>query len=590
VIALSVSLLTHAAWRESPTWDEIGHLVAGVSHWAYGNFDLYRVNPPLVRMVGTVPVAALGPEFYWDGYSASPGLRPEFAIGLLQFSADAELALLALFLSRSACAAFTIVGAIVCGLWSRRLYGRLAGLACVAWWCFDPTVLAYGHLISPDVGAAALAALATLVLWQGAKVGSWYRAILSGLAVAAALLAKNTSLALLPIWTLLVVIAPSSQPVRQRLGRWCGALVLAWYCLNAAYAFEGTGMRLGSFWFVSSALSGVEQHIDQQPVAGNRFRGSWLGSVPIPLPKNYVAGIDQQKRDFDIKLWSYLRGDWQRGGWWYYYLYALAIKVPLGTWALIFMAAWCSLFRKGYSAGWRDELVLLAPLFTVLIFVSSQTGFSHHMRYVLPIFPFAFIWASKVFRSYKLKHTKTFAVACAALLWSVVSSLSVYPHSLSYFNELVGGPKGGHWHLGNSNIDWGQDLLYLKKWLDAHPEAAHSTQGPIGVSYDNILDPSVVGIEYTKPPVGPTAIEQELPPAAEQGPLPGWYAISVNHLHGRTKEYEYFLRFEPVAMAGYSIYIYHLTPDQVNSVRRELGLPEAEANGKRQAVSTERIP
>ena len=140
---------------------------------------------------------------------------------------------------------------------------------------------------------------------------------------------------------------------------------------------------------------------------------------------------------------------------------------------------------------------------------------------------------------------------------------------------MVGGPKGGHWHLGNSNTDWGQDLLYLKKWLDAHPEAAHSATGPIGVSYDNILDPSVVGIEYTKPPVGPMAIEQELPPPEQQGPLPGWYAISVNHLHGRTKEYEYFLRFEPAAMAGYSMYIYHLTPDQVNPVRRELGLPEA---------------
>jgi hypothetical protein len=297
--------------------------------------------------------------------------------------------------------------------------------------------------------------------------------------------------------------------------------------------------------------------------------------IPVPLPAQYLLGIDRQKLDFELKLWSYLGGQWKQGGWWYYYLYALAIKVPLGTWLLIGLATWCCLFRKGYSAGWRDELVLLAPLFTILIFVSSQTGFSHHMRYVLPIFPFAFIWASKVFRSYELKHYKTFAVACAALLWSVVSSLSVYPHSLSYFNELVGGPKGGHWHLGNSNIDWGQDLLYLKKWLDAHPEAAHSATGPLGVSYDNILDPSVVGIEYTKPPVGPTAIEQELPPPEQQGPLPGWYAISVNHLHGRTKEYEYFLEFEPVAMAGYSIYIYHLTPERVNPARRKLGLPAA---------------
>ncbi|HEX7446153.1 MAG TPA: hypothetical protein VF306_01335 [Pirellulales bacterium] len=55
---------------------------------------------------------------------------------------------------------------------------------------------------------------------------------------------------------------------------------------------------------------------------------------------------------------------------------------------------------------------------------------------------------------------------------------------------------------------------------------------------------------------------------------PGWYAVSVNFLYGYPHivsdgignkpfldraYYSYFRRFEPAAMAGYSIYIYHLT-------------------------------
>lgn len=48
----------------------------------------------------------------------------------------------------------------------------------------------------------------------------------------------------------------------------------------------------------------------------------------------------------------------------------------------------------------------------------------------------------------------------------------------------------------------------------------------------------------------------------------------MNNIRGRAKEYEHFLHFEPVAMAGYSIYIYHITLDDANRVRRELGLPE----------------
>ena len=80
-------------------------------------------------------------------------------------------------------------------------------------------------------------------------------------------------------------------------------------------------------------------------------------------------------------------------------------------------------------------------------------------------------------------------------------------------------------------------------------------------------------------------------PAETMGPLPGWYAVDVNHLHG-TKlgaadghngwkslpkdgcDLTYFQRFRPVGMAGYSIYIYHITLDEANQVRRELGLKE----------------
>ena len=40
--------------------------------------------------------------------------------------------------------------------------------------------------------------------------------------------------------------------------------------------------------------------------------------------------------------------------------------------------------RVFYSASWRDEMIVLSPFFTILIFVSSQTGFSVHSRYIIP--------------------------------------------------------------------------------------------------------------------------------------------------------------------------------------------------------------
>ncbi len=51
---------------------------------------------------------------------------------------------------------------------------------------------------------------------------------------------------------------------------------------------------------------------------------------------------------------------------------------------------------------------------------------------------------------------------------SVTSSLRNHPHSLAYFNEVAGGPENGWRHMLGSNLDWGQDLLFLKEWLGSH--------------------------------------------------------------------------------------------------------------------------
>ncbi|MCC7087513.1 MAG: hypothetical protein IT427_21115 [Pirellulales bacterium] len=58
------------------------------------------------------------------------------------------------------------------------------------------------------------------------------------------------------------------------------------------------------------------------------------------------------------------------------------------------------------------------------------------------------------------------------------------------------------------------------------------------------------------------------------GPLPGWYAVSVSMLHRRDHAYDYFLKFRPLDIVGYSIYIYHITLHDANRARRELGLIE----------------
>jgi hypothetical protein len=66
---------------------------------------------------------------------------------------------------------------------------------------------------------------------------------------------------------------------------------------------------------------------------------------------------------------------------------------------------------------------------------------------------------------------------------------------MSYFNELAGGPTGGHRHIIDANIDWGQDLYFLKEWQRENPHAK-----PFYLAYFGSLDPAWLAIDFTLPP------------------------------------------------------------------------------------------
>ena len=265
---------------------------------------------------------------------------------------------------------------------------------------------------------------------------------------------------------------------------------------------------------------------------GNRFRGTWLDWVPIPVPADYVIGIDLQRKDFEDGLPSYLAGEIRHRGWWYYYLYALAVKEPIG---LMGLAVWgIVLPYLGLSGRWNrtDEVLLVLPAAAILVLVSSQTGITNYMRYVLPLFPFVIVSTSKL-AYYCCRETFGLGLVVIGLLaWSIAASIAIHPHQLSYFNETAGGPENGHNHLVESNIDWGQDLLFLKEWIDHHPEAT------AGAGLFHLpFRPPVRRNRLSSSPIGAQRLvsgrhgnQQRL------GPHPGWYAISVNYLRDSGSE------------------------------------------------------
>jgi hypothetical protein len=379
----------------------------------------------------------------------------------------------------------------------------------------------------------------------------------------------------------------------------------------------------------------------------NRFAGSWLGGLPVPLPEHFVLGFDETRRHTEGRYFAYLFGEWRRGGWQKYYLVTLLLKVPLGTWLLSLLALAAILAAPRFRGDPVSELSILVPLALVLAGISILTDINLGLRYVLPALPFWFLWIARLGRAAspgRLHRWRWLVVG--ALVWNLLCVVRIHPHHLSYFNELAGGPDAGHRHLLDSNLDWGQDLHALSAWLERDRPGE-----PVGLAYFGSVDPSILrdrgrGFPFRLAPIGdpgalqlmavapgghlasflnetwkemrqasrplpralarvPSARLPDRPPGSvligdpalrsemqerlgyAVGPQPGLHAVSVNFVHGypyRLRDHDgnlwfaaatafgYFAELEPIAKAGYSIFIYDLTLEDANRLRGALGL------------------
>ncbi|MDR3108559.1 MAG: glycosyltransferase family 39 protein [Planctomycetaceae bacterium] len=467
---------------------------------------------------------------------------------------------------------------------AKEYYGLAAGVLASILWIFCPYILGHGALITSDVLSALGGLLAVYCFRQWLQVSDFRYSFISGISLGLAELTKFTLLIFYPLFLLICLIdlffkknVCNANVSKQIFVSLLTLLFFSILVINMGYLFEDTGKPLGKFRFQTTLFTGCENLKDIPSGGGNRFRNTLLAYVPVPFPASFVQGIDMQRLDFERGLQSYLRGEWSKHGWLSYYLYALLIKTPLGTLALFVLAIACS-FSRRFNASWRDEMVILLPGLTLLAFVSSQTGFSVHSRYVIPVLPFFFIWMSKVGKCFTLRKRFLSIIVSVLLVWSIASSLWIYPYSISYFNELAAvlptplesrapqelagtskivslfnaGARNGGRHLLQSNIDWGQDVLYLERWCQRHSEITEICTALSG-SY----------------PLEQTRIPRKAMPSSLDGLLPGWYAMSVDYLYSKDDVYRQFLDIQPTARIGYSIYIYHITAEEVERFKKK---------------------
>ncbi|GEM_PF-5297383 len=126
LLTIHALLLGWSAYRHSPTLDEVGHLPAGVRCWQQQAFDLYCVNPPLVKMLAALPVVLLDPRTDWADLDDSSGMRPEWQVGRRFIEANGDRAFLFFTLARWACILLSVIGGYCCFQWARQAIDQVA--------------------------------------------------------------------------------------------------------------------------------------------------------------------------------------------------------------------------------------------------------------------------------------------------------------------------------------------------------------------------------------------------------------------------------------------------------------------------------
>jgi 4-amino-4-deoxy-L-arabinose transferase-like glycosyltransferase len=527
-------LFLQTAWEKSPTWDEVGYIGLGAYLLKSKSWDVPAAgsHPPLAFYVNSPPSFLYPLDWnFWRYPGAERNVRFMRSADLRRGNAhlldtryNGEHFF---FFTRATSLLFAFVLFCVLYRWSTQLYSYPYNLLPLLLCALSPNILAHAPLINTDFALTTtfiLAIYAFRALLYTPAPGTFAAA---GFTLGLALLSKLSALVLLPILALLLgAFALFAEAHQQR----------ALTAFFAAWPLRNLYARLTALYMGVITLALVTL---------------WAGYGFQITP--YLLTLKSQLWDLGAGHWAYLMGEFSIYGWWYYFPFAMLIKTPLPTLLLAFLGVgyWITRREKRLEMSF---LLLPALLLCAGFIVGNSKNIG--LRYLLPAYPFAFLLAGA---AASILRRKLRAIVIAALcLWYVGAAADTHPHYLAYFNELVGGPQNGYRYLADSNLDWGQDLKGLKKYMDQRGLDS------IKLSYFGTVDPRLYDLNYEWLPS--FILPNPHPEKVLELPTHGIIAISATNLvgvymdrYGHGKDLFAWLRaYQPVAHIGHSILVFEI--------------------------------
>ena len=512
---------------QSLTYDEPGHIIAGLDAWQHGRFQMWTDHPPLGRYWLTLPLARAHVEITQQPLPAG------YRVTAMQPGPE--------WLAWHTRPMNTLLGlALGLALWfaTRRLFSEAAANVALALYVFTPSLIANFSVTTTD-GIGALFVFLTawqIVRWRGNPDRT--QTALTGLVLGGLLLSKSyTPPEMLLALILILVLRKGGggnslrnlnwKPMLTALGI---ALLIFWagYLFHVSHLKIGDGQVVASFpnretkiWATKSRL-----HLNLFVPAGEYIEG--LREVAISNHRGRPA-------------W-FLGSLYRNGAPKTYYPVAIALKWPTIL-LLLFAASLVLGVRKVCRA--PGDLLILSLFGVVFLAFALQSRFSIGERHVLPLYPFVLLVAASVWEHARGRRGWA-ALLLVALGLNAADALRYAPDYLAYFNVFV--KAQDRWQLlTDSNLDWGQGLIALREYEERHPDET------VHLAYFGSVDPQLYGI-------------RALPLAADQ-PVSGSIAAGASCLSGQVLDkpdsYHWLWHYRPERMVDGSIWIFDVDPQSL---------------------------
>ena len=556
LVALLLSFVVRGALTAralSATFDESSNVSSGYTYLTQGDFRLAYPHPPLFKDLLAAPLLFFHINVPLDDPSWESARQWDFAYQF--FYRYNHNSVEFLFWSRMTVVLVSALLGFFVYRWARELYGWKASILALALYVFEPNILALSSLATNDLGVAAFMFIAAYLFSRFLKRPSLARLAVAGTLTGAAAVSKFSGLILLPIFALLLVIQAArpalalptwrlpgltrlpASGIRSRLyvaaASFAGLLVVVALVVWASYYFH-----------VDPLVTQKEQLVKLDAVLASRVAPplrrdivAFAESVPLPASAFFKGNLYVLGKMREEMSQSFLLGQYgERFP--HYFLVAFLLKTPLPLLLLLVFAAYL-LIRGPRQDEENHMLVIVAVVFLATSLYAINIG----VRHLLPVYPFLIVLAGKV-ATIRFSRPALLNVPLAALvLWQVGAATAVHPYYLSYFNELAGGPDNGYKALIDSNLDWGQGLNDLRRYMQDNGVSK------VKLLYFGTADPAAYGVAY-----------EPVARAELYDPPPGVYALSVTSLQILSRDPSirrvWQETSQPVARPAHAIFVY----------------------------------